>query len=112
MEQMLQTMLLNLEHRDQLRVLLKKAHTMVVFSTEKEKWHLFLSMAETHTNYTDKGTYRIHLFGTKEVIRDVIAGNVSIRQMQKLNKMKVQGNYRQVLLLEALFLLSRGQQVV
>ncbi|WP_042352312.1 hypothetical protein [Bacillus massiliigorillae] len=112
MESILQSMLVNLEDREQLRVLLKKAHTMVVFSTEEEKWHLFLSTSELHTNYSDKGRYRIHLFGSKESIQEIIRGEASIRQLQKLNKIQVQGNYRQVLLIEAIFLLSRSQQIV
>lgn len=111
-ERILQSMLSNLEHREQLHVLLKKAHTMVVFSTKEENWHLFLSTSEVHTNYTDRGTYRIHLFGSKDSIQQIIRGEASIRQLQKLNKIQVQGNYRQVLLIEAIFLLSRSQQVV
>lgn len=112
MERILQSIIFNLENREALHVLLKKANTMVVLSTEEEKWHLFLSTSELHTNYTEKGTYRIHLFGSKEAIQEIIRGESSIRQLQKLNKVQVQGNYRQVLLIEAIFLLSRSQQVV
>ncbi len=103
---------MNLEDRRQLQVLLKKAHTMVVFSTGVKKWHLFLSTSGSHTNYTEKGTHRIHLFGTKESIQEIIRGEASIRQLQKLNKIQVQGNYRQILLIEAIFLLSRANQAV
>ncbi|MFS0780292.1 SCP2 sterol-binding domain-containing protein [Bacillus sp. 1P06AnD] len=112
MDQLLQTMLSTLEDRRQLHVLLKKANTMVVFSSEHKKWHLFLSNNEVHTHYTDKGTYRVSIIGEEDQLYEVIKGNVSLRQLQQMNKVHLQGNYRQILLLEALLLLSNRKEAV
>lgn len=111
-ENMLQSVLRTLQQRQQLQALLRKTNTMVVFSTEEENWHLFLSNKETHTTFTDKGLYRVTVFGTKDSINEAISGQAPLRQLQKLNKIKLQGNYRQILLLEALLLLSKNINVV
>lgn len=112
MEVILQSLLTSIRNRQQLHVLLKKAHTMVIFSTEEEHWHLFLSNSEVHTKYTDKGTYRISIIGSRNHLDEVIRGEVSLRQLQRLNKIKLQGNYRQILLVEALLLLSKNSKAV
>ncbi|WP_050616292.1 SCP2 sterol-binding domain-containing protein [Bacillus testis] len=112
MDHILQSMMHTLEERQQLHVLLRKAHTMVVFSSETGKWHLFLSNREVHTHYTDKGTYRVSIIGEEEDLLKIIKGTASLRQLQKQNKVKLQGNYRQILLLEAILLLSSEREVV
>ncbi|WP_019243824.1 MULTISPECIES: alkyl sulfatase C-terminal domain-containing protein [Bacillus] len=112
METILRSLLASIQNREQLQVLLKKAHTRVIFSDNEQRWHLFLSNNEVHTQNTDKGTYQILIFGEKKELEQLLCGEISLRQLQRLNKIKIQGNYRQVLLLEALLLLSRGPVVV
>ena len=92
-----------------LRVLLKKTHTMVIFNTAKEQAYLFLSEEHLQAKKNNKGTHTVAINGSKASICEVLNGTESIRQLQALNQLHIQGNYRQVLLVEAILLLSRNQ---
>ncbi|MGM9929165.1 MAG: hypothetical protein ACI35P_14555 [Bacillus sp. (in: firmicutes)] len=90
-----------------LQVLLKRAHTNIVFATKDEQVHLFLSEKITHTDHTDEGMFHVSIFGTREWISEALNGTMSLRRLQALNKVKVEGNYRQILLIDTLLMLSR-----
>ena len=92
-----------------LRVLLKKTHTIVIFNTAKEQAYLFLAEEHLQAKKNNKGTHTVAINGSKASICEVLNGTVSIRQLQALNQLHIQGNYRQVLLVEAILLLSRNQ---
>lgn len=92
-----------------LRVLLKKTHTMVVFSTAKEKVYLFLSDECLHTKKSNQEKHTVSINGSKASICEILNGTSSIRQLQALNQLQIQGSYRQILLVEAILLLSRNQ---
>lgn len=107
MEGVLQSVVSNIKEKQQLHGLLKKANTLVIFTTEEEKGHLYLSFSDTHSDYTERSDYCINILGSKEIVNQVLMGQVALRDLQKHNKVTVQGNYRQVLLVEALLLLCR-----
>lgn len=112
MRKNLQMLLANIEENAQLRVLLKKADTMIVFVSDKEQGHLFLSDQENHTTYTETCSYRITISGSKECIEEALMGKVPLRQLQKMKQLEIQGSFRQILLIEAILLLSRAKDVV
>lgn len=112
MRENLQSVLANIQSHAQLQVLLKKTNTTIEFMSEKEQWHLFLSEQQSHTRRTEKSSHRITISGSKECIEEALAGKVPLRKLQKLNQLDIQGNFRQILLIEALLLLSREKTVV
>jgi len=109
----LQLVLANIQDNAQLQVLLKKADTMIEFvSDNKERGYLFLSQHENHTKYTETSSYRVTISGSKECIEEVLMGKVPLRKFQKMKQLEIQGNFRQLLLIEAILLLSRNKSVV
>ena len=108
----LQMVLANIQDNIQLQVLLKKADTMIVFVSDKEQGHLFLSHRENHIKYTEASSYRIIISGSMECIEEALVGKVPLRRMQKMKQLEIQGNFRQILLVEAILLLSRSKSAV
>lgn len=111
METLLQSILSNIQNRKQLQVLLKKAQTTVVFSTENKQWYLYLSQGELDAK-NNKSTFRIHISGDEASLLEAASGRLTLSQLQKLGLIKVQGNYRQILLVEALLLLCRERECI
>ena len=112
MRKSLQLVLANIQENNQMQVLLKKADTMIVFVSDKEQGHLFLSNQENHIKYTEKSTYRINISGSEACIEEALMGKVPLRKLQKMKQLEIQGNFRQILLIEAILLLSRDKSVV
>lgn len=112
MRKNLQLLLTNIQRNAQLQVLLKKADTMIVLISDKEQGHLFLSAQENHAKYTEACSYRITISGSKECIEEALMGKVPLRQLHKMKQLEIQGNFRQILLVEAIFLLSRAKSTV
>lgn len=112
MRKELQSVLANIQNHVQLQVLLKKTNTSIVFITEKEQWHLFLSEQLSHAKKTEKSSHRIIITGSKQCIEEALTGRVPLRKLQKLEQLEIKGNFRQILLIEAILLLSKEKNVV
>ncbi len=105
----LQMILANIQDNIQLKVLLKKADTMIVFVSDKERGHLFLSYQESHINFIETSSHRITISGSEDCIEEALMGKVPLRKLQKMKQLEIQGNFRQILLVEAILLLSRSK---
>ncbi len=92
-----------------LQALLKKAHTTVVFHSEKERAYLFLSEDDRNMRQNNTGTHTVLINGSEASICEALNGSASIRQLQAMNQLVIKGSYRQVLIIEALLLLSKNR---
>ena len=101
MEAVLRSVHHHIQSQSRLRPILNKLRATVVFKNGNEAWYLSLVSLER------KGADFIYIEGKEEKLSAVVTGDVPLRQMQRLNKVQIQGNYRQILLLEALFLLGK-----
>ncbi|MBD3108228.1 hypothetical protein IEO70_07595 [Bacillus sp. AGMB 02131] len=108
----LQSVLANIQNHTQLQVLLKKTNTSIVFLSEKEQWHLFLSERLSHAKKTDKSSHQIIITGSKQCIEEALTGRFPLRKLQKLGQLEIKGNFRQILLIEAILLLCREKSAV
>ena len=105
MQAILQSVRSNIHNQQHLKQMVKKVSRTIILSSESGEWHLTLSDA-VH----DKKNSRIFIKGPEEILLQALKGEIPLRQLQRLERISIQGNFREILLLESLFILSKERR--
>ena len=105
MQAILQSVRSNIQNQQHLRQMVKKVSKTIILSSESGEWQLTLS-EPVH----EKKNSRIVIKGPEEILLQALMGEIPLRQLQRLDRLKIQGNFREILLLESLFILSKDRQ--
>ena len=106
MQAILQSVRSNIQNQQHLKQMVKKVSKTIILSSESGEWHLTLS-----DTVHEKKNSRIFIKGPEEILLQALMGEIPLRQLQRLERLKIQGNFREILLLESLFILSKERRI-
>ncbi|MED3563765.1 hypothetical protein [Bacillus xiapuensis] len=109
MMEMIQTFMTKVKERDHLRSLLNNADSLMVrFICGQQNIDIFLKNGECTLLYNPSGNFKqCEIYGDIETIKQLLTGEGKLRSLMKNGRLQVMASFRTLLLLEALFYLSK-----
>lgn len=91
---------------DLIKPLLPAEPLFISYEYNNEREHYMLNLSGFHVLNSQPEKWHIKISSTQNHINEIIDGKLRLQQLMKLNMLKVEGRFRDILRLEAMFALS------
>jgi hypothetical protein len=109
MMEMIQTFLIKVKERDHIRSLLNNADSLIVrFICGHQNIDIFLKNGECTLLYDPSENFtECEIYGEIETVQQLLSGERKLRSLMQKGRLQVKASFRTLLLLEALFYLTK-----